>query len=70
MKKTVVVATLALYNPTKRHFYDYYDRRVYVGEDGHGYIRMNGYYERLTYYYPSADNYGERDRITLWVMPY
>lgn len=70
MKKTVFVADLMLYNPTKRHFFDHYERRVYVGEDGHGYIRMNGGYERLTYYYPTSENYGDRDRVVLSIMPY
>lgn len=70
MKKTIFVADLMLYNPMKRSLYDHYERRVYVGDDGHGYIKMFGNWERLTYYYPTSENYGDHDRVMLSIMPY
>ena len=55
MQKTVFKARVCLYNPRKRHFYDYFDRRVYVGDDGHGYIRLFGEYRPMSDYYRTSN---------------
>ena len=71
MKKTVFMADITLYNPMKRHFYEHYERRVYVGEDGHGYIKMFGRLERLTDYYPTNKTQGYvREYVKLSVQGY
>jgi len=71
MKRTVFVANLQLYNPSKKCSYDYYERRVHVGEDGHGYIKLNGHWERLINYCQNNRVYNfERDYVTLSVQPY
>lgn len=71
MKKTVFYAVIRLYDPTCRHFYRRYERRVYVGEDGHGYIKMNGNWNRLTDYYPTNEIKGKLyNYVFLFTMLY
>ena len=58
MKKTKFKADICYYNPTKRHFYEHFERSIYVGTDGHGWVKMYGKFRRLSDYYHTAEEHG------------